>query len=1349
MKNSIAIKMKWLVLIQLLYTTAVVAQKASPPRVAYVSANWAFHVPELKGGMAVVKDMMRVSLFGYNNKELTPVDSLNPALFDLILVEKSEVATEKWYNRYKNLLRTKTLYVYTPLVFDGNVSNNQYPELAGYIKNGSTLNSQRLFQYIGYRFFNLPFAILPAVERPVMAYYHPDAPCLFYSLQSYEKWYRSSKKRNPAVHTADPDSLNVGIVFSSFSYLEKNYAPVDSLIRSIESHGHNAYALMRSGTGAVDSMLQLNGVTKVDAVIMVLSSFRFADYEVGIRQLQKVNVPLLSAFNHFDYTPEEWEKSLDGFSLTMGAMLTPMFKDGIFEPMVISGSYKNSDGKRTYVPIMYQLNWRVDRALAWARLHRLHNRDKRMMITFYSEDGGKANVGSHPANYFNAPASLVKLLDSMKNRGWNVGDKPLPDAKEMARLLAVETSNVGNWAQGEIDRRVKAGNIVMIPEKQYQQWFAELPARKQKQMTDSWGPPPGKVMVYTAQDGQRFITIPKLVFGNVLLAPNPDWGYLQNSKLLYSNTKLPPSHQYYAFYCWFQKVYQPHVRFSIFNNLEVMEHKFTGPSKKDWLGLLTGNYPNIHIGMLMSGEGGKEIMSDLPVTYFNTIVPSGLNPNLTELRLKIKQLKDQVTPELKVELKKGIIAETKRLQLKPDVDSMPFDSLLADLQKYFYQVDISNMPGGTHTLGEVPDGEIKVAMVRAMLGPEFETVVAPYIPAENSGEAVQQLLNDVLLNNKESRKAQQVYLTEVSDTISRKLQLAIEYSRRIDASKNEITQYLNAFEAKYIVPGSTDDPVRNPNALPTGRNPYSFDAETAPTKEAWAIARRLGNELINNYRRKNNAYPRKVGFVLWASELLKNHGVLEAEILYLMGVQPVWDSKSRVTEVKLIPADSLRRPRIDIVATTSGDYRDGFREKVMLIEEAVKLVTAADEENNYVRKNSLAYVEQLVKAGRTLDDAKRISTIRVFSPALGTYATSLQNVTKANDTWKNDTALSDLYISRMGHVYGKETMGNYEREFFVSNLRSVDAAAFSRSSNIYGLLDGTPEPVAFFGGLQLAIRNSNGGQNVDMYINNLRTPNGGKLETLDEFYHNEMQSRAFNPKWIEAMMKEDYNGAHYMQNITENLWAFNITSPNLVSDHDWDEMNNVFIKDKYGLGLSEFYEKANPYAKQTMLSTMLGAIEKGYWKADKETMVRLSKSLAESVAKNGAGCSSVICNTKSVQQFTVASLQSIPGGNALANTYLNGIHQQTQGVTAAVSNNNVSAIRKQGVAGLYKASPVAVAKVPSGIIVSGNEIVTTYEKRLFEKHDLGKLSASMRDYLVAFAVLLLLLVAGWWRQGKC
>jgi cobaltochelatase CobN len=1364
-QNAFSLQILFLVLLLVTYG-AVHAQQTTKPRVAFVSGNMAFHVPELNGGFARVQDTIHVSFFGYNSKDLKSVDSLNPALFDFILVEKSDVQTEKWYKKYKDVLKGKKLYVNTVLTFDGNINRNQYPALDEYIKNGSTNNSQRLFQYIGKTFFNLPFTVLPPVEKPKMAYYHPDAPCLFYSLAAYENWY-GGEKAKAHVHKLNADSLSIGVVFSSFSYLENNYVPVDSLICAIEGRGHNAYALMRSGNGPVDTLLQLNGVTKVDAVIMVLSSFRFVDYETGIRQLQKINVPLLGAFNHLDNTPDEWEKSVEGFSFTMGTLLTPMFKDGIFEPMVISGGYKNSDGKRTYVPIMYQLNWRVERAIAWARLHRMQNKDKRMMITFYSEDGGKANVGSHPANYFNAPASLVKLLDSMKARGWNLGNKPLPDAKELAHLLAYETSNVGNWAQGEIDRRVRNGNVIMIPENQYRQWFAELPAEKQQQMQDSWGPPPGNVMVYTNSDKQRFILIPKLVFGNVLLAPNPDWGYLQNSKMLYSNSKLPPSHQYYAFYCWFQKVYQPHVRFSIFNNLEVMEHKFIGPSKKDWLGLMTGNYPNIHISMLMSGEGGKEIMSDLPITYFNTIVPSGLNPDLTELRLKIRQLNDQVVPELKDELRKGIATETRRLkldeQLHLGLDTVAFDKLLASLKDYFYEVDLGNMPSGTHTLGEIPEGETRVNMIRAMLGREFENLIGPFTEPGDPKQAVYKLLRDVLLKGGDVTQLQRKYLNAVTEPITKQLQLALDYQQRIIASKNELSQYLNAFEGKYIAPSSTDDAIRNPNAIPTGRDPYSFDAETAPTREAWVIAQRLGDELIKKYREKNNSYPRKVGFVLWASEILKNHGVLEAEILYLMGARPVWNSKSRVAGVELIPRDSLRRPRIDVVATTSGDYRDVFRDKAMLIEEAVKLVAAVDEADNMVRKNSLAYAEQLKQAGKSTADAQRISTIRVFSPALGTYSTGLQNVTKANDTWQNDTALSNLYISRMGHVYGKETLGNEEREYFVANLKAVDAAAFSRSSNVYGLLDATPEPVAFFGGLQMAARNSNGGKNIDMYMNNLRDANSGKLETLADFYHTEMQSRAFNPKWIEAMMKEDYNGAHYMQNITENLWAFNVTSPNTVQDKDWNDMNDVFIKDKYGLGLNAFFEKTNPYAKQTMLSTMLGAAQKGYWKADAATLVQLSKALAESVAKNGAGCSSVICNTTTIQNFTVTNLQAIPGGEGLGENYLKGIHHQTQSITAQAPaiayklpipsvdpGTRHKAMFKRAAtpsATASTAKPVAT-NAPSGNMVLGNEVITTVIKKGARLDEQRITATPKTPTIMAGLLLLLIMVGGWIVQGK-
>lgn len=1180
-------------------------------------------------------------------------------------------------------------------------------------------------------------------------FYHPDSPSLFRTLVGYQRWYEQASSVR---HTFDRDSLTVGLLFFNRYYLENNISFVDSMIRRIEGQGHNVIAVVRAGGSQVDTMLIQDGRTQVDVIIQTVNSFRFPDYEKGLEQIRKLDVPVLSALIHTDYTPEEWEKSVDGLNLRMASELTNMFRDGIFEPMVIAGGVKNGAGQKINVPIMYQLNWRVDRALAWARLRRMNNRDKKLVVTFYSEDGGKANVGSHPAYYFNAPTSLIKLMEGMRERGWNIGDKPLPDADELARLLSEETSNVGNWAQGEIDRRVKNGNVVLIPEAQYLGWFQELPAQKQAHLIEKWGPPPGNVMVHTDAAGQRFLVIPRLEFGNVLLTPNPDWGYLQNEKMLYSNDPLPPHHQYYALYCWLQKVYRPNVRLSIFNNLELMERKMVTPSVRDWSGLLTGNYPNVSIKFLMGGGGSKEIMSDLPISYMNTIIPSGLNPNLNELRLKLGQLSDHLIPQLRKELETGIVAETRRLDLgkdlNVDVDSLKFTELVMRLNDYLHEINLGNMPMGTHTLGEVPEGETRVAMVRAMLGDEFEQLMRRHLPQADTSNQIGKMLSAVLLNGVAPDEAQRQFLGAVKDSATAQLALALDYQHRIVQSKQELAQYLNAFDGHYIETSTVDDPIRNPDALPTGRNPYGFDPDAIPTREAYALGSRLADDIIARHRAKQGGYPRKVGFVLWAGEILKNHGVLESEALYMMGVRPVWDSKGKVTGVEIIPREELGRPRIDVVATTSGDYRDGFQDKAQMIEDATRMVTELDEPGNQVRENSLAYRDQFKKMGKTPAEIDNLMAVRVFSPALGTYATSLQNVTKANDTWKNDSTLSNLYLDRMGHAYGKGTVGAYERDYFIQNLQTVDAGVFSRSSSMYGIMDGPPEPASFFGGLQLAVRNTTAERrNVDLYMSDVQDAKKGKVETLEQFYAKELQSRALNPKWLAGMMREGYNGAHYMQNVAENMWAWDVTSPTLVQDKDWEAMNEVFIEDKFGLGMSEFFEKANPFAKQTILSTMLGAAEKGYWKALPQTLAGVSKALAQSVAKNGAGCSSAICNTQTIQRFAVAALDAVPGGQALAGRYMAAIGQartpDPQAMASATPPASSSAAAQPAAAANRPARPSA--PMPDRPLIRGNEIVETVQKLVTLPAPVGKPQPPGAVWATG---LLGLLALGWFRQRR-
>lgn len=54
----------------------------------------------------------------------------------------------------------------------------------------------------------------------------------------------------------------------------------------------------------------------------------------------------------------------------------------------------------------------------------------------------------------------------------------------------------------------------------------------------------------------------------------------------------------------------------------------------------------------------------------------------------------------------------------------------------------------------------------------------------------------------------------------------------------------------------------------------------------------------------------------------------------------------------------------------------------------------------------------------------------------------------------------------MSHVYGEDTWGNQHAGVFEENLKSVDVAIHSRSSNLYGVMD-NDDYFKYLGGLVL------------------------------------------------------------------------------------------------------------------------------------------------------------------------------------------------------------------------------------------------------------------------------------------
>ncbi len=108
--------------------------------------------------------------------------------------------------------------------------------------------------------------------------------------------------------------------------------------------------------------------------------------------------------------------------------------------------------------------------------------------------------------------------------------------------------------------------------------------------------------------------------------------------------------------------------------------------------------------------------------------------------------------------------------------------------------------------------------------------------------------------------------------------------------------------------------------------------------EAEALGIKQAEALIAAYRDKHaGAYPSSHAFAIFSGEIARNHGVTEAQILHLLGTRAVRDARGVVTGVALIPRDQLGRPRVDVMLTTSGTYRDHYPDVMALIAKAAQL----------------------------------------------------------------------------------------------------------------------------------------------------------------------------------------------------------------------------------------------------------------------------------------------------------------------------------------------------------------------------------------------------------------------------
>ncbi len=462
----------------------------------------------------------------------------------------------------------------------------------------------------------------------------------------------------------------------------------------------------------------------------------------------------------------------------------------------------------------------------------------------------------------------------------------------------------------------------------------------------------------------------------------------------------------------------------------------------------------------------------------------------------------------------------------------------------------------------------------------------------------------------------------------------------LESPSTEIGSMLNALDGGYTSPSPGGDPVANPNALPTGRNLFAVNAEATPTRSAWEKGVALAENTLRLYRQRHcDSLPRKVSYTLWSSEFIETEGATIAQIFYMLGVEPVYDSFGRVTDIRLIPSEKLGRPRIDVVVQTSGQLRDIAASRLFLIDRAVRMAAEA-QDGEYVNNVAEGIRETeriLTEKGVTPADARRMSSYRVFGGVNGNYGTGIQGMVTASDRWSSSSEIAQVYMNNMGAYYGSEEgWEEFSRYAFEAALSRTDAVVQPRQSNTWGALS-LDHVYEFMGGLNLSVKEVTG-KDPDAYLSDYRNRNRVRMQELKEAIGVESRTTIFNPSYIAEKLNGGAGDAAAIAETVTNTFGWNVMKPEAVDDRVWDEIYEVYVQDKFGLGVHEHFREVNPAALEEVTAVMLESVRKGLWDATPDQVADIAELHTGLIEEFAPSCSGFVCDNPALQDYIASAL---------------------------------------------------------------------------------------------------------------
>ncbi len=970
----------------------------------------------------------------------------------------------------------------------------------------------------------------------------------------------------------------VGMLVMRSYVLAGNTAHYEGVIAALESRGLRVIPAFASGLDsrpAVDKFFYAQGKPRIDALVS-LTGFSlvggpaYNDARAAEEMLAKLDVPHIAAHPLEFQSLAQWyggERGLTPVEATMMVAIPEL--DGSTGPMVYGGrsGAAHGDHARDMQPQPERVQMLAARVARLVELRKRPHAQRKLAIVLFNFPPNAGNTGT--AAHLAVFASLQRTLKALGQAGYQV---EVPADSEELRRRIVEGNAERFGAHANVHARIAADKHV-----RGERWLKEIESQ--------WGPAPGRQQ----SDGSSIFVL-GAQFGNVFVGVQPGFGYEGDPMRMLFEKGFAPTHAFSAFYRYLREDFGADavLHFGTHGALEFMPGKQVGMSENCWPDRLIGDLPNVYLYSANNPSEGTIAKRRAAATLVSYLTPpvanAGLYRGLLDLKGSLERWRG-LAPEDGERRELARLIQDQAAAVELAVATPPWESRaeaeIVRLGAAILELEYTLIPYGLHEIGRTPCASERTDMLLAVAEsahaakPErawIEALVAGLAPA------------DALRSCATEATPETLALLE-----------ALRKTDRLLSEDHEIPALLRALDARYIRPAPGGDLVRTPEILPTGRNVHGFDPFRIPSAFAVQEGARQAQCLLEKYLSDGHALPATVAIVLWGTDNLKSEGGPIAQALALMGAKPRFDAFGRLAGATLIPLEQLGRPRIDVLITVSGIFRDLLPLQMRLLAEAALLAAEADEplEQNFVRKHALEYQ-------RTQNCDLQTAALRVFGNADGTYGANVGNLIDSG-RWDKEEEIAETYTRRKCFAYGRSGRPVQQPALLRNVLRDVQLTYQNLDSVELGV---TTIDVYFdtLGGISSAAKRAAGAE-VPVYIGD-QTRGANVVRSLDEQVALETRTRTLNPKWYEEMLKHGYEGVHHIEEHVTNTLGWSATTGK-VAPWVYQRITETFVLDPK---MRDRMAALNPSACVKLANRLLEAHARHYWTPDDDMLDALRQA---------------------------------------------------------------------------------------------------------------------------------------------